>query len=212
MQKAEVDKVRARVQWFYGDRGGVSGSSAQSFAGKGRGQQSDKRAYKRMPKVVNGSVVPAEVTQVHATETRRQGVSRIPVSSGRSGGNIRRAISSLSPLQQQWIHYCYNPSPQRKREALKRLGVGLWEEYKAQENLEGEHQRTRVIASAMLRLQLEQARSFPSLCRWRDRLPVELEGSVSQSEWDEKFAGFWSRMHGLIVALDREALAAIGSA
>lgn len=185
------------VQWAFSERSGVSGSIFEMFSGQ------KTKASKLKPSRRDHGLSP---TRVYAAESARQRNSKLPISSGRSGGDIKRAISSLPPIQQHWVHYCYNPSASRKREAHEALGRLMWEEFRDRHSISGLHQTTLVVMMFMLRLQLEQARSYPGFNRWRATRPLQLEESISRSSWSETYRAHWLAMRLTIEHVDGSSL------
>mgnify|MGYP003545001224 FL=1 len=75
-----ADQVRARLQWAYGEKESVVGSISEVFSGR----------RTKNPDLPRGRASAGlSATRVHATETRKPGRSHIPISGGRSGGDIR---------------------------------------------------------------------------------------------------------------------------
>ena len=193
-----TDQIRAMVQWAYSEHAGVDGSIFELFSGqkvKNPSLKPDKRSEGFSP------------TRIHATESRRPGQSRIPIYSGHSGGEVKRAVASLHKLEQNWIHHCYNPSSERKSRAGSVLIRDLWREY--QLRLNGTHARTRLISSLMLRVQLHQSRSYPGLMRWSASRPRQFSGVISRSSWSDTYSERWEEIHAMIERLDITALMSI---
>lgn len=193
-----IDKTRATIQWSFSEQPGVDGSIFEIFSGK-----QTQAAAKLKP---SRRTVGFSPTRVHATESQKTGKARIPIASGRSGGEVKRAIASIPALEQNWIHYCYNPSFERKRAALKTLEPRLWAQYKAQSDTKGIHNRTMILTLFMLKIQLQQARSFPGLQKWTESRPEAMAQAVSRSSWSDTHSKQWKSVREMILKLDYSAL------
>lgn len=195
-----TDQVRAMIQWAYSEQPGVDGSIFEIFSGR---------------KTVKANLKPSRrsaglsPTRVHATATPREGKARIPISSGRSGGEIKRAVATLPAMEQNWVHHCYNPNRDRKLAASKALIPALWASYKAQNSLHGIHNRTVILAQFMLKVQMQQAQSYPGLVRWSPSRPAEFANVVTRSSWSDTHSKRWEGIHAMILALDHRALMAV---
>lgn len=192
-----TDQVRAMIQWAYSEQPGVDGSIFEIFSGR---------------KTVKANLKPSRrsaglsPTRVHATATPREGRTRIPVSSGRSGGAVKRAVSTLPANEQNWIHHCYNPVHDRKLQATLALYPALWAHYKQAIGKKGTHTRTTILAQYMLKLQLQQARTYRGLAEWSASRPAEFATVVSRSSWSDTHSTRWAEIHNMILALDHRAL------
>ena len=192
-----TDQVRAMIQWAYSEQPGVDGSIFEIFSGR---------------KTVKANLKPSRrsaglsPTRVHATATPREGKARIPISSGRSGGEIKRAVATLPAMEQNWVHHCYNPSRERKMAATAALVPALWAKYKEQILGSRSHNRTAILALFMLKLQMQQARSYPGLSKWSPSRPEEFAPVVSRSSWSDTHSARWEGIHKMILALDHQAL------
>lgn len=194
------DRVRAALQWAFSEKASTPGSIFEVFSGK-KTKESTLRPSRRSDGL--------SATRIHAVESARQGSAKIPISSGRSGGDIRRAIYSLPALQQNWVNHCYNPSSSKKIEAGKVLLSGLWDQYLAQGDTAGVHARSKTIVTFMLHIQLQQARSYAGLQRWSESMPGAFQGVISRSSWCDTHRDRWRAVHGMIINLDHTAIRGI---
>lgn len=194
-----IDQVRAMIQWAYSEQAGASGSVFEVFSGK----QTKKS-------VLSPSKRPAGLspTRVHAVESRKQGKSRLPIASGRSGGEVKRAVAELQALHQHWIHLIYNPSREKKASATLVLYPALWKLYVAEKGLKGSHSRTVILTQFMLKIQLQQARSFPSYSKWTESRPEMLENAISLPSWSDTYKAKWISVRAILERLDTESLMA----
>ena len=192
-----ADQVRARLQWAYGEKESVVGSISEVFSGR----------RTKNPDLPRGRASAGlSATRVHATETRKPGRSHIPISGGRSGGDIRRAVYQLPPISQHWVHHCYNPSAYKKTEADAHLAAELAE--RLRKTLNGKHSATQTIATLMLRLQLEQSRSYSGLLLWSASKPQQF-ADMSRSSWRDTYKPIWQTLHNTIAEIDENALLAL---
>jgi hypothetical protein len=194
-----ADQVRARLQWAYDEKQGVVGSISEIFSGKRTKRQDLPRG-----RAANGF----SATRVHATETRKPGRSHIPISGGRSGGDIRRAVYQLPPLEQHWVHHCYNPSTYKKNEADQHLALELFAELR--DRMQGKHATTQSIALLMTRLQLEQSRSYAGFLLWSPSKPPQL-ADMSRASWGETHKPTWIAIHHAMLHTDNRAMMMIYS-
>ncbi len=195
-----TDRARAAVQWAFLERAGASGSIFEIFSGKET--KSAKLPHGRRNIGLSG-------TRVHAIESPKSGKSKIPIASGRSGGEVKRAIWSLPPIEQNWVQYCYNPSASKKFAVGKMLSPALWELYKSQSDFHGLHGRTQVIMSFMLRIQLEQAKSYADLQQWTNSRPKQFMEIISASSWCDTHKAHWSDIHAMIERVDEQTMTSI---
>lgn len=194
-----IDQVRAMIQWAYSEQAGASGSVMEIFSGR----QTKKSVIS--PSKKQEGLSP---TRVHATESRKQGKSRLPIASGRSGGEVKRAVATLPPLAQHWIHLIYNPNRDKKGAAMLVLYPALWQIYVVEYSLKGSHNRTVILTQFMLKIQLQQARSFPSYSKWTESRPEMLENAISLSSWTDTYKAKWINVREIIERLDRDSLMA----
>lgn len=197
----DIDRVRAIVQWAYSEQGGVEGSIFELFSGR-----KTKTANIKPSRRYDG----LSASRVHATETRKQGHARIPIASGRSGGEVKRVVDTLPSTDQHWVHWVYNPSRIRKAFAIQRLGPAMWNLYQRENDLTGVHARTLVIVNFMVRIQLEQARTYPGFQKWSASRPEQFADSISRSSWSDTHSARWKSIHSMLLRLDHQALAGVG--
>ena len=199
MEHTEADYGRALVLWGYSEQGGAPGSVFEQFSGKGKAQSAQLK-----PSKVHDGYSP---TRVYASESRRQKESKLPISSGHCGGFVRRAIATLPALEQSWVNHCYNPSQSRKAEAggvVLRMAVSDFED--RHPGGKGSHSKTRSMALAMLRSQINEASSYRRLCLWSDRMPPEYGETISAEQWKKTYRGYWKLARLYVLGLDNRAM------
>lgn len=192
-----IDQTRAMIQWAYSEQSGASGSIFEIFSGR------QTKDTKLKPSRRTAGLSP---TRVHATETQKSGKARIPIASGRSGGEIKRAVASLPSIEQSWIHLVYNPSRDRKEMATKILYPALWELYKSRHNPKGSHNRTMILTQYMLKIQLQQAHSYAGFTRWSKSRPEAMENAIKRPSWTDTFQDRWIAVRLMLEKVDNEAL------
>lgn len=195
-----TSQIRAMIQWAYSEQAGVDGSIFEMFSGR-RVKQAKLKPSRRYEGL--------SPTRIHATESAKQGKARIPIASGRSGGEIKRAVASLPPVEQNWIHHCYNPSRDRKHSATKTLYPALWAIYKEEGGLKGSHSKSTILTMFMLKIQLQHTRTYPGLQRWNESRPEEMATVITQPSWTDTHKRRWIAVHELITRTDHRALMAM---
>ena len=194
------DKIRAALQWAFSEQSTAHGSIFELFSG---------REVKEAKLVPSRRTDGLSATRVHATESQKQGSAKIPISSGRSGGEIRRAVYSLPHMQQQWVNHCYNPNRAKKMESGKVLLPGIWNLYLS--DTAGIHARSKTLITFMVHLQLQQARSYAGLQKWSDSLPEAFRGVISRPSWSDTHKARWEGIHRIILTLDHKAMQGIAA-
>lgn len=193
----EIDRTRALVQWAFSERGGVSGSVSETFCGR-RTVDSRLKPSRR--------TTGLSATRVHAVESAKARQSRVPIASGRSGGEVLRAVGSLSALHRHWVYYVYHPNVFQKIKAVKHLKSLLWNRYQDKTDLKGVHQRSKQLAYAMLHMQLDAASSYGQFLQWRPSRPRELADRVSLQSWSDTHGDRWEDIRHMLVRVDTEAM------
>lgn len=218
---SQAEQGRARVQWYFSERGGTPGSVFEIFSGKGQGQgDMIKLPTRKRETASKANPAPAyncggySATRVYASESRQQKSSKIPISTGRSGAPVRRAIAGLPSLHQSWVQYCYSTSYQSKRQAGAIFTRLAWEKYRADYLQGSTRKRTESNVRHMFHFQVTKTFSFSELCLWSSKMPEQLAviELVNKETWKKTYRRHWIDIHDHLVVIDRKAMERVAEA
>lgn len=201
-QQHMVSQARAWVQWCFSESTGTPGSVFQMFSGKGKTQAQWLEEDEDDEDDIGGF----NPTRIHATESGKSKNSSIPLMSGRCGGDIIRAISTLRPIHQTWIYYCYSHSVSKKRDAKDVYTRLLWEEFQQRYFKGNTHARTRVTVLFMLQLQINNARNYEQLFAWEEKRPKEFSSTITHAMWTNSYRDYWKGIRAMVLHNDMIAL------
>jgi len=193
-----VEQARAWVRWYYEEQPSTAGSVMEVFSGKGRTQGESLKPSK--------SSAGFSPTRVHATETKNPKYNRVPLSTGYSGGGIRRAINALPGIHKNWVNYCYNPSRANKLEHGDLYRRRLWDLFLSEYNQSGLNVKTRTVIALMFNMQVGRAECYTGYCQWSYKRPVEFSKAIDRKMWERTYQPHWRSIRILMDRVDQEAL------